>query len=124
MKERARDLRRRMTESEQRIWYFLRDRRLNGHKFVRQYIVGHYIADFACREKKVIVEVDGGQHSEAVAYDMKRTQFLEQEGYKVLRVWNNEASCNIEGVLEGILLLLEGSPHPPSAPSPINGRRE
>jgi very-short-patch-repair endonuclease len=90
MKENARSLRKKMTDAERHIWYFLRDRRLKGNKFTRQYVIGPYIADFVCRENNVVLEIDGGQHSEAVAYDTKRTQFLEKEGYKVLRVWNNE----------------------------------
>jgi very-short-patch-repair endonuclease len=106
MKENARILRKTMTDAEHRIWYFLRDRRLKGYKFARQYIIGPYITDFICRDKKIILEVDGGQHSEAIAYDTKRTQFLEKQGYKVIRVWNNEVFKNIEGVLETLLVAL------------------
>ena len=70
-------------------------------------MIGCYIADFVCRAKKLIVELDGSQHAEKVEYDKKRTHFLEQEGYRVLRVWNNEVFENIEGVLECILEKLE-----------------
>ena len=107
MKERARSSRKNMTIAENRMWYFLRNRRLNGYKFVREYIIGNYIADFVCREKKLIIEVDGGQHAEAMEYDNKRTQFLEKEGYKVYRVWNNDVFKNTREVLEEILVLLE-----------------
>ena len=111
MKERARSFRKGMTEAENRMWYFLRGRRLNGYKFIREQIIGDYIADFVCRQKKVVIEVDGGQHAKAVEYDKKRTEFLEKEGYRVFRVWNNEVFQNIEGVLEAILNLLESVPN-------------
>lgn len=86
--------------------------RFNGYKFVREHVIGSYIADFVCRSKKIILEIDGGQHADAnaVEYDQKRTEYLESKGYKVLRVWNNEVFTNIEGVLEEILILLESVP--------------
>ena len=107
MKERARALRNDMTDAENRIWYFLRNRRLSGYKFVREYVIGNYIADFVCRDKKLIVEIDGGQHMEAVAYDQRRTNYLTANGYKVVRFWNNEVFENIQGVMETILRTLE-----------------
>ena len=110
MKERARCLRKSMTPAEQRLWYFLRDRRLGGYKFVREYVVGPYTADFVCRHKKVIIEVDGGQHANAVVYDQQRTNFLEKNGYQVLRVWNDEVFINMKGVAEAILNLLDNVP--------------
>ena len=110
MKERARSFRRNMTEAENRMWYFLRDRRLNGYKFVREYVIGQYIADFVCREKKVVLEIDGGQHSEAIEYDERRTKFLEEQGYRVLRFWNTDVFKNTRDVLEKILRLLEDTP--------------
>ena len=110
MKERARSLRKNMTDAENRMWYFLRNRRLNGYKFVREFVIGAYIADFVCREKKLIVEIDGGQHMEALEYDKQRTEFLEKNGYRVFRVWNNEVFNNIHGVLETILNLLQSVP--------------
>ena len=107
MKDRARSLRQDMTDAENRMWYFLRNRRLNGYKFVREYVIGCYIADFVCREKKLIIEVDGGQHMDAIEYDQRRTAHLIKLGYNVLRVWNNEVFNNIEGVLATILSSLE-----------------
>ncbi len=107
LKHRARTLRKNMSSAENRIWYFLRNRRLNGYRFVREFAIGPYIADFVCREKKLIIEVDGGQHMGAVEYDNRRTKFLEKEGYSVIRVWNNEVFKNTRGVLESILNLLE-----------------
>ena len=110
MKERARSFRKNMTAAEQRLWYFLRDRRLGGYKFVREYVIGPYIADFVCRNRKVIVEVDGGQHTEAIVYDQQRTDFLQNNGYTVLRVWNDEVFINMEGIATAILDLLENAP--------------
>ena len=98
MKERARVLRQDMTIAENRMWYFLRNRRLNGYKFVREYVIGDYIADFVCRDKKLIVEIDGGQHMEAAEYDQRRTNYLTAKGYKVVRFWNNEVLLNVQGV--------------------------
>ena len=96
-----------MTDAESRMWYYLRNRRLGGYKFVREHVIGKYIADFVCREKKLIIEVDGGQHMSAVEYDQQRTAYLEVRGYTVLRVWNNEVHENIQGFTEKILNLLE-----------------
>ena len=110
MKERARVLRQDMTIAENRMWYFLRNRRLNGYKFVREYVIGDYIADFVCRDKKLIVEIDGGQHMEAAEYDQRRTNYLTAKGYKVVRFWNNEVLLNVQGVLETILRSLEDMP--------------
>lgn len=108
MQDRARALRKNMTEAENRMWYYLRNRRLAGYKFVREHVIGNYIADFVCREKKLIIEVDGGQHMDAVVYDQQRTHNLIIYGYRVLRVWNHEVNQNIAGVMEQILSLLEG----------------
>ena len=110
MKERARVLRQDMTIAENRMWYFLRNRRLNGYKFVREYVIGDYIADFVCHDKKLIVEIDGGQHMEAAEYDQRRTNYLTAKGYKVVRFWNNEVLLNVQGVLETILRSLEDMP--------------
>ena len=111
MKERARALRRNLTPAENRMWYYLRDRRLSGYKFVREQVIGIYIADFVCREKKLIIEVDGGQHMDAIDYDEQRTRILVRHGYCVLRVWNHDVLQNITGVMERILELLETVPH-------------
>ncbi|HVT61982.1 MAG TPA: DUF559 domain-containing protein [Legionellaceae bacterium] len=107
MKERARVLRKNRTDAENRIWYFLRNRRLCGYKFVREYVIDNYIADFVCRDKKLIVEIDGSQHIEAIEYDQKRTNYLTSNGYRVVRFWNNEVFNDIQCVLETILNALE-----------------
>jgi very-short-patch-repair endonuclease len=97
----SRGLRRNATIAEQRLWYRLRSRSLYGMKFVRQEPIGSYIVDFVCREKRLIIEVDGGQHAENER-DVVRDQWFRDHGYRVLRFWNNEVIQNIEGVLETI----------------------
>jgi very-short-patch-repair endonuclease len=126
MKERARNLRRNMTDAENRMWYYLRNRRLGGYKFVREHVIGHYIADFVCREKKLVIEIDGGQHMDAVEYDTQRTKDLEDGGYRVLRIWNHDVFKNTQGVMDSILNLLDAMPHQtPSSPTLLpQGRRE
>lgn len=110
-KDRARSLRQNSTDAEQRLWYYLRDRRLLGYKFVRQQPVASYIADFACREADLIVELDGGQHAES-AYDAERTRVLAEHGYAVLRFWNNDVLVNTDGVLSEIVGYLKKAPSP------------
>jgi len=95
---RARDLRTNHTDAEQRLWSRLRGRQLDGHKFVRQLPVGPYFADFACRERDLIVEIDGGQHAGSAA-DARRTAALAAHGYRVIRFWNHEVLSNLDGVL-------------------------
>lgn len=100
----ARKLRRRQTEAERSLWMGLRNRQLEGVKFRRQQPIGPYIVDFVSTEKRLIVEVDGGQHNEEgiEGKDEERTLWLKGQGYRVLRFWNNEVLSNIEGVLERI----------------------
>jgi len=93
-------LRREQTDVEQRFWLAVRNRRLAGAKFRRQATIGSYVVDFLCVEAMLIVELDGGQHDEAV--DAARTRFLESRGYRVLRFWNNQVVENFEGVLETV----------------------
>ena len=102
---RARDLRRKSTDAEQLLWNRLRDRQLQGEKFRRQVSLGSYVVDFVCFEKKLIVELDGGQHAHAVNMerDEVRSTALRAHGFQVLRFWNNDVMGNIEGVLESIL---------------------
>jgi very-short-patch-repair endonuclease len=109
---RARKLRKNSTDVENYVWYFLRNRRFSEYKFRRQYKIPPYIADFICLSKRLIIELDGGQHDEGKAYDEQRTSFLEARGYKVLRFWNNEVFENTEGVISAILAELTSSPSP------------
>jgi very-short-patch-repair endonuclease len=106
---RARNLRKSDTVAERRLWEAIRNRRLAGFKFVRQLPVGPYVADFACWERKLILEVDGATHGteSELRHDEKRTAFLQAEGFRVMRCWNDDVFMNLEGVLEGILLQLE-----------------
>jgi very-short-patch-repair endonuclease len=101
-------LRRDATEVERQLWAVLRNRQLDGFKFRFQSSVGPYVADFLCVEAKLIVELDGGQHSEE--RDAARTRFLEQHGYRVLRFWNNEVVESLEGVVMAIKAALAGAP--------------
>lgn len=109
---RARVLRREPTLAESRLWRAIRNRGLEGFKFVRQEPIGPYVADFVCREHRLVIEVDGGQH----ATDMKdriREQYLTDRGYRVLRFWNNDVLANLPGVLETICAALQApAPHP------------
>lgn len=97
----ARRLRKTMTNAEVRLWVHLRGKQLDGHRFRRQHPVGPYIADFACPMQRLIIEVDGDTHTDA-AYDARRTQFLEAEGWQVLRVFNVDVYENLEGVMDRI----------------------
>lgn len=104
----ARSLRKNMTEQERILWQYLRKRSINNFKFRRQYPIGNYIVDFVCLEKRLVIEIDGGQHNQSdnILYDQNRTQYIEKFGYKVIRFWNNEIESNIEGVYEEILKYL------------------
>jgi very-short-patch-repair endonuclease len=113
----ARNLRTESTDAERRLWQLLRAHRFQDFKFRRQQPIGPYIVDFICLEEKLIVELDGGQHAEAVEYDVQRDGWLRNEGYRVLRVWNNELLENESGVMEKILEMLTLSP----GPSPLKG---
>lgn len=106
---RARALRSQSAAAEDRLWQELRSRRLGGFKFVRQAPIGSYFADFACRERKLIVEVDGATHGsdEELAADRKRTAALATMGYRVFRVTNEDVARNLDGTLESILHELE-----------------
>jgi very-short-patch-repair endonuclease len=110
----AKSLRKQATNTEWSLWFHLQAKQLEGLKFRRQQPIGKYIVDFVCFEKKVIIEVDGGQHSEN-GYDRVRDEWLIKEGFKVLRFWNNEVLNNIAGVLEVIRsnCLKSSSPTPP-----------
>lgn len=100
----ARKLRRESTEAERLLWGYLRRKSLFGLKFRRQEQIGDYIVDFVCYEKKLIVELDGGHHSqdETKRKDEKRQLWLNSQGFIVIRFWNNEVMRNIEGVLKTI----------------------
>ncbi len=116
--ERARRLRRDRTRAEVR----LRNRHLEGFKFRRQVPIGLYFADFACLEAKLVIELDGGQHAEAAAYDAARTQVIENAGFRVLRFWNRHVLGEPEGVLHAIAAELQSAkPRPLTFPLLCNG---
>jgi len=104
----ARQLRKNQTDYEAKLWSILRGRRFSNFKFVRQYAIDNYIIDFCCRRKKLMIELDGGQHNEIrnIKTDQTRDKHLKLKGYKVLRIWNNELSENLEGVLDRIYELV------------------
>ncbi len=109
----ARKLRKNPTEAEQALWKHLRMRQVFGHKFRRQQPIGHYIVDFVSFERRIIIELDGGQHSQQVVYDSKRTAWLETQGYRVLRFWNNQVLEDVEAVKAVIFAVLVAGEYPP-----------
>jgi very-short-patch-repair endonuclease len=118
----AKALRRKITDAEQRLWCHLRAHRFAGHKFKRQVPIGPYIVDFACLNRKLVIEVDGGQHSESLS-DKKRDAWLRMQGFEVLRFWNNDVLKNIEGVLELIFKVLEERRSPGALRAPPSPQR-
>jgi ring-1,2-phenylacetyl-CoA epoxidase subunit PaaD len=114
--ERARELRRNRTQAERRLWWKLREFRQAGFKFRQQVPIDHFVVDFACLSKRLIIEVDGGTHStdDEIARDARRERYLRDQGFRVLRFWNSEVRENIEGVMDTIVDAL--GPPPPSPP--------
>ena len=100
----AKLLRKNITSQERKLWNILRNNQFHGLKFKRQVPIGNYVADFVCEIHNIIIELDGGQHNEQtiIENDKKRTKFLENIGYKILRFWNNEIDNNIDGVCDVI----------------------
>ena len=116
MKTLARKLRKESTDAERELWKHLRARRMAGFKFRRQVVIEPFIVDFACLEAKLIIEADGGQHVLQEEEDAARTAFLESQGYKVMRFWNNQILVETRAVLECIHNFLIKSPHPDPLP--------
>jgi len=119
---RARGLRRNMTDAERKLWWHLRQLPMENSHFRRQATIGPYFVDFACHEQRIVIEVDGGQHaaSDRAVADLRRTNFWNARGYRVLRLWNNEVSTEIEGVMTVIYHAL----NEPPAPLPPTPARE
>jgi very-short-patch-repair endonuclease len=115
----ARNLRKRSTDVERLLWRHLRARQPDGLKFRRQQPIGNYIVDFACLERGVVIELDGGQHASQVRKDRRRDRWFEVEGFTVLRFWDNEVLTNTDGVLE--VVSESCLDHPPLTP-PFKGR--
>ena len=99
---RAGELRKELTPAEKKLWAYLRGDKLNGVNFRRQHAIGNYIVDFVSIKKKLIIELDGSQHLEQEAYDIERTRYLESQGYKVVRFWNQDVMNDINGVFRAI----------------------
>lgn len=115
-----------MTSAERLLWSKLRSRQMVGAKFRRQHPLGPYILDFVCIERRLVIEVDGSQHAEAAQadHDERRTAFLADRGYRVLRFWNNEVTGNIEGVWDVIAAMLADTALTPLPPLPQAGEGE
>jgi len=107
---RSRRLRQDSTDAEQKLWSILRNRQMNGFKFRRQVELDGYIADFLCPDARLIIEVDGGQHTPE--RDARRTIFLESQGFRILRFWNHDVLQNLDGVHAAIAAALITPPHP------------
>ncbi|MGB0211852.1 endonuclease domain-containing protein [Algiphilus sp.] len=123
--QRARSLRNQQTDAEARLWYHLRAHRFLGLKFKRQQPIGHFIVDFICQQRDLVIELDGGQHSGQQDYDAQRSAYLQAQGLRVLRFWNNDVLNETEAVLDQIRRYctdetLSLSPNP----SPARGRGE
>jgi len=118
--ERARSLRRALTRAELALWAHIRGRQLGGVKFVRQEPIGRFYVDFVCRDRRLIIELDGGQHAESPK-DKQRDRTLCALGYRAIRIWNNDVIENFDGVLQTLLSELEKPPLTPAL-SPLAGR--
>jgi very-short-patch-repair endonuclease len=124
-KERARQLRTESTPAEALLWRLLRNRQLLSHKFRRQQPLGPFIVDFCCLSARLIIELDGGQHAKRSLEDLRRTKWLQDQGFRVIRFWNHEVMRNPEAVWQQICRSLEavlrGGAAPPHPASPATG---
>ena len=114
----ARELRRTETQAEQKLWSCLRDRKLGGLKFRRQFPLGRFFADFCCVEARLVIEADGGGHRKSLADDANRTLCMEEMGFHVLRFWNSEILSNTDVVCEKILTEIKKMSSDSKKPSP------
>ena len=108
----SRELRANMTDAERRLWACLSDRKVGGIRFNTQFPIGPFICDFVSRGAKLVIEVDGGQHADSERSDAARTRYIEQQGYRVIRFWNNDVLSNIDGVVAEISRVLSNMPSP------------
>ena len=116
----ARQLRKKSTDAEVALWRHLRNRQLAGCKFRRQVPIDPYVVDFVCFEQRLVIELDGGHHQSQAEDDKARTVWLENQGFRVLRYWNNEVLVNVDGVA---LSILEAIEHPHLSPLPSRERK-
>ena len=119
---RSRTLRNQATDAERYLWQHLRRRQLGGHRFRRQVPICGYIADFACLDARLVIELDGGQHQERRFYDAQRDRRIKAQGFRIIRFWDNQVFQETSGVLDIILRALElTSPHPNLPPQAGEG---
>lgn len=97
--DRARKLRKNMTGAEKKLWGYLRARKFHGIKFRRQHALGNFVVDFCAIKEKLVIELDGSQHLDQHDYDLDRTRYLNEQGYHVLRFWNNQVINDLNGVM-------------------------
>jgi len=107
---RARALRNNATDAERVLWQAISARKVSGIRFNRQVPVGPFICDFVARSIGLVIEVDGGQHEDAV--DAERTRYIEPQGFRVIRFWNNDVLGNLDGVIEDIMRVVADMPSP------------
>jgi very-short-patch-repair endonuclease len=119
-RERAKALRKEMTNAERFLWFMLRGHRFSGLSFRRQAPIGPFIVDFVCQQHRLIIEIDGGQHAAASEHDRQRDKWLRSKGYRVLRFWNTEVLRNRPAVLQIIVDAVD-SKLPPSLSLPLKG---
>lgn len=120
----SKNLKSEMTEAEKLLWSKIRRKQLNGVKFCRQKIVGNYIVDFLSFEKRLIIELDGGQHASQTEYNSVRTKYLEEQGFTVIRFWNNEVLQRTDDIMNMLWELTYSevsSPHPNPPPQAEEG---
>ena len=122
MKHQVKVLRKNLTDAERWLWQRLRNRELAGCKFRRQHPIGPFIVDFVSIEKKLVIEVDGGQHAEDSESEAKRSKYLNRKGYRILRFWNNQVLQEGESVLDVILSCVIGDAPSPQPSPQKNGR--
>lgn len=110
IRQRSRELRQPLTPAEQKLWSVLRNRNLGGYKFRRQHPIGHFIVDFYCAEKHLVIEIDGDVHSQQLEYDLARTDWLQSLGYTVLRYQNQQILNHLDEVACDIIQYSQNGP--------------
>lgn len=120
----AKTMRTTQTPAEQKLWLLLRGHRFKGIKFSRQVVIGPFIADFAARMRKLVIEIDGDTHGSSIDYDAARTRKIEESGYRVIRFTNADVMGNIEGVARIIEIALGLETNPLPGPLPIGEREQ
>ncbi len=110
IRQRSREFRQPLTPAEQKLWSVLRNRNLGGFKFRRQHPIGHFIVDFYCAEKHLVIEIDGDVHSQQIEYDLTRSDWLQSLGYTVLRYQNQQILHQLDEVAGDIIQYCQNAP--------------